>query len=456
MKYKIVADDEISISKNDHLHFSMRTAGSGDANLICITREGGQEDRGALFCLINSPQEYLFEERGALVWEELDKRSLGGLIDFFFRFGEKFTVSGYSRGSLYRLSQESFDFYLSAFLKTSPQDPLFILSEETFLYTNPAFLFFTGRKATGENALFQGDLFPDLKRESSERSRNSCSMVSTRVRRYEKLEGRYHLRIYRGQSFTAGAVPEGNLVRAYEERAKKSNRLEMIGLLSSTIAHDLNNTLGVIRGYCDILAKKEPLSKKGAREVDAIRSSAEKGIRLAAKILDAGRKKETHKEAVSLHHKARTAMEMMARLYHGKLLLQADFEADHDIVQADPVEIDQVFMNLLINARDALEGEGHIRIHTENIRVEEREAIHVVLSDDGPGIPDEIVARLFDPFFTTKEGEKGSGLGLYIVKLIITGMGGTVWTGPSSGEGAVFHFLLPLMEKTLKPQKKQS
>ncbi|HPE20812.1 MAG TPA: HAMP domain-containing sensor histidine kinase [Candidatus Mcinerneyibacteriales bacterium] len=446
MKYKIADSDDMTFQKSEPLRFLRRGSSDEDKELCCITREGREADEAALSCLILSSQEFFFEEKGAGAWEELNARARGGFIDFFLRFGKPYPVSGYPQGSLYRLSQESLDFFLAAFLNASSDDPLFVLSGEEFLYTNSAFLLLTGRNASKERPLLQKDIFPDLKQAPSGRNREALRVSSSRVRCYEVHERRYRLRLFDGHALTIGAIPEGNRARLYEEQAKKSNRLETVGLLSSTIAHDLNNILGVIKGYCEILAKKESLSRKGAREVDAIRSSAEKGIRLASKILDAGKKEQRDREPVSLHHKARTAMEMMARLYPGKLVLETAFEAGHDLVLADSVEMDQVFMNLLINARDALGGEGHIRIATDNRTGATGEAIHVALSDDGPGIPDEVMPHLFDPFFTTKEHEKGSGLGLYIVKLIITGMGGTVWAGSSSEKGGVIHFLLPLAE----------
>ena len=446
MKYKIADSDDMAFPKDDTLRFLRRGGSDKDKGLCCITSEGRDADDAALSCLILPSHEFFFEEKGAGAWDELNERTSGGFIDFFLRFGKSYPVSGYPQGSLYRLSRESLDFFLAAFLNASSDDPLFVLSGEEFLYTNSAFLLLTGRNASKGRPLLQKDIFPDLKQTSSGRNRDTLRVSRSRVRRYEVHERRYRLRLFEGHALTIGAIPEGNRARLYEEQAKKSNRLETVGLLSSTIAHDLNNILGVIRGYCDILAKKESLSRKGAREVDAIRSSAEKGIRLAAKILDAGKKDQTDREPVSLHYKARTAMEMMARLYPGKLVLETAFEAGHDLVLADSVEMDQVFMNLLINARDALGGEGHIRIATDNRKGAAGEAIHVALSDDGPGIPVEIMPHLFDPFFTTKEHEKGSGLGLYIVKLIITGMGGTVWAGSSSEKGGVIHFLLPLAE----------
>gem|GEM_PF-3660602 len=449
MKYQIASDNENS-KEIDILNIALIGADSGTKPSVRVCSKGRAETENALLSLIVSRDVYGFEETTAPVWEELNRETGGLFIDFFLQFGTKYRISGYPRGDLYCLSPEAMDFFLASFLHVSPDDPLFILSGDHFLYTNPSFLLFTGCQVKPGEKLFREKIFPHLEREKKKRTHKKLNGFRVSVRRYYAQVNPYHLLFYEGNLFSAGAIPEGNRIRFYEERCKKNNRLETIGLLSSTIAHDLNNTLGVIRGYCEILEKKRGESVKGTREVSAIRSAAERGIRLTSKILESAKKEEGRKEAVSLHSKAQTSMDMIARLYPGKLILEASFEAKNDLIQADPVEIDQVFMNLFINARDALGGRGHVRLHTENVTGESGEAIHVTLSDDGPGIPEEIAPRIFDPFFTTKEGDKGSGLGLYIVKLIITRIGGSVWAGTASGRGASIHFALPVLKGPLK------
>jgi nitrogen-specific signal transduction histidine kinase/ActR/RegA family two-component response regulator len=234
--------------------------------------------------------------------------------------------------------------------------------------------------------------------------------------------------------------------------ATHSSRLETVGRLASGVAHDFANILTLISGYTEILLDKNP-GVEGRSELEEIRRASRRGATLIAQLLGFARTHTPEPKPLALNTVV-TEVERMLRPVIGETI-EVKLKLDPSLgkVLADPVELDQLVMNLLLNARDAMPGGGSITVETENseldpatassIEMEPGACVMVRFADTGQGIDPEAMQRLFEPFFTTKPLGKGAGLGLSTVRQIVRRRGGAVWAASSPGAGAVFHVCLP-------------
>lgn len=244
----------------------------------------------------------------------------------------------------------------------------------------------------------------------------------------------------------------------YQRQIQHMQKLEAIGLLTGGIAHDFNNILCAILGYADLsLRVNEELgSVHLGQYLHEIQRSGERAKALIAKMLTFARGGQGKAELVATDNVVRDMVGMLQATLPSSIMLVTTIEPDIPRIMLDPVGLQQCITNLCVNARDALNGQGHIAI---DLRVEyiERsvtcQACHdsfagdyVVLSvsDDGPGIPPEIMNRIFDPFFTTKEVGKGTGMGLSVVMGIVKQAGGHACIDNRPGAGVKFSLYYPI------------
>src|SRR5712692_3276399 len=231
----------------------------------------------------------------------------------------------------------------------------------------------------------------------------------------------------------------------------------------SGIAHELSNPLTTILGYAQRLLTGQDASERTA-EVRQIYQEAERASKILRQLLLNARETLPERRLVSLNHIAQRAMELQRfSLAAEKIRVEIDLDQTLPFVHGDPGQLQQVLMNLMGNAQQALEQQGRggtIRIRTKRIR-ERRVLLEV--EDDGPGIPQAIQARIFDPFFTTKPAGIGTGLGLAIVLSVVREHGGQVHVSSPPQGGAVFQVELPAasemaldeaMGSPLPPRKK--
>jgi PAS domain S-box-containing protein len=272
----------------------------------------------------------------------------------------------------------------------------------------------------------------------------------------------------RGAQAIYNARLMGQVVRADAERAaaqdrlRQAERMESLGQLVGGIAHDFNNLLNVIAGFSDVLAEEiADLAGEDARlgnvldDVEEVRGAAQRAIRLTRQLLIFARSDVVHPEVLSLNEII-TGLEQLLRRTLGEHITLDTAPADRLWpVKADAGQLEQVLVNLAVNARDAMLGGGKLTIDTANITVDEAYAngrpglkpgryARLRVSDTGTGMPPEVLARVFEPFFTTKPQGKGTGLGLATFYGIITGAGGYAQIYSEPGLGTTVTGLLPV------------
>jgi nitrogen-specific signal transduction histidine kinase/CheY-like chemotaxis protein len=241
-----------------------------------------------------------------------------------------------------------------------------------------------------------------------------------------------------------------------EAQRRQASRMEAVGQLAGGIAHDFNNLLTAILGYAQLLSER-PLGEPALAEVAEIGRAAERAASLTRQLLAFSRQ-QVQKISVFVLNDVVSGMEpMLLRLLGADLRIQKDLAADLGRVRADHGQIEQVLLNLAVNARDAMPKGGTLRIETGNVDLDEAYVaahpagapgpyVMLAMSDEGCGMDAATLARIFEPFFTTKPAGKGTGLGLSTVYGIVKQSGGFVWVYSDPGRGSTFRVYLPRVE----------
>jgi hypothetical protein len=273
--------------------------------------------------------------------------------------------------------------------------------------------------------------------------------------------------IFRGQPARLGIARDiTERKRAEKERAslqeqlQQAQKLESIGRLAGGVAHDFNNLLTVINGYGDLvlsqLQEEDPLRE----HVDEIRKAGERAAELTRQLLVFSRKQIVEPKPLDLNAVVTESEKMLRRLLREDIELVAELDPSLGMVMADPGQLHQVLMNLVVNAREAMHRGGRLTIETANTEVDEVCAaghpeilpgpfVLLTVSDTGAGIGKEIQKRIFDPFFTTKPDGEGTGLGLSTVYGIVRQCGGAISVFSEPGQGTTFKVYLPRIEATV-------
>jgi hypothetical protein len=241
--------------------------------------------------------------------------------------------------------------------------------------------------------------------------------------------------------------------RLLEAQLLQAQKMEAVGRLAGGVAHDFNNLLGVITGYSDLLHKDLDSSHKGHRRIDQIERAAQRAAGLTRQLLAFSRKSVVDPQVLDLNQVVIEIEPMLRRLIGEDVDLQCVRGEGLGRVRADRGQIDQVIMNLVVNARDAMPGRGRLTLETAMAtRAEGADGLgpgapgeYVVLSvaDTGIGMDAETRSHIFEPFFTTKEEGKGTGLGLATVFGIVSQGGGHIGVDSEPGAGTVFRVYLP-------------
>ena len=244
--------------------------------------------------------------------------------------------------------------------------------------------------------------------------------------------------------------------RTLEAQLHQASKMEAVGRLAGGVAHDFNNLLTIINGYSQILQEKLQSDTEATGHLKEISLAGERAAALTRQLLAFSRRQVLAPQVLDLNAVVSNLDKMLGRLIGEDIKLHTHLDPALGHVKADPGQIEQVLMNLVVNARDAMPTGGNLTLETGNVELDETYASthptvqpgpHVMLavSDTGVGMTPETKARIFEPFFTTKEQSKGTGLGLATVYGIVKQSGGSIWVYSELGHGTVFKIYLPLV-----------
>ncbi len=260
---------------------------------------------------------------------------------------------------------------------------------------------------------------------------------------------------YEGRESILGFAVDLSSEKRLRAQLFSAQKMEAIGTLAGGIAHDFNNLLTIIQGYADLLLLDKNRDTPGYPELHVIRQTAERGGDLVKRILTFSRKVDVKPRPLSLNHEVLSAVKLLSRTIPKMISVTTRLAGDLKSINADPVQVEQILMNLAVNAKDAMpETGGTIVIETENVTLDEEycagqpevtpgEYVALRFSDTGHGIEQTVMNRIFEPFFTTKKPGEGTGLGLAMVFGIVKSHGGHITCHSEPGAGTVFNIYFP-------------
>lgn len=248
--------------------------------------------------------------------------------------------------------------------------------------------------------------------------------------------------------------------RLLEQQLMQAQKMESIGRLAGGIAHDFNNYLTAIHGYIDLAVMDLPDGSPAIEDLIEAGASSDRAANLSRQLLLFSRRENIDLKPVDLNRVISDLLKMLGRLIGEQYEINIELADDLRTVNADTSHLEQVLMNLAVNARDAMPDGGVINIKTENVVIEpgfvkakqgkmQSEFVEMAISDSGVGMDDDIMSHVFEPFFSTKEAGKGTGLGLSVVYGIITQHGGWIDVESNPGKGTIFKIYFPALNITL-------
>jgi two-component system, cell cycle sensor histidine kinase and response regulator CckA len=243
-----------------------------------------------------------------------------------------------------------------------------------------------------------------------------------------------------------------------EEQFRQAQKMEAVGRLAGGIAHDFNNLLMVIQGYADLLAERLPVNDPLHRNAEQIQSAAQRASGLTRQLLAFSRKQIMAPAVLNVHTIVADLEKILRRMIGEDVHLETSTSPDLWLVKADRSQIEQVVMNLAVNARDAMPNGGRLTIETSNVEFDASRThapavlvpgkyVMLAVTDNGCGMDEKTQAHIFEPFFTTKEQGKGTGLGLATVYGVVKQSGGYIWVYSEPGLGTTFKIYLPKIEE---------
>jgi two-component system cell cycle sensor histidine kinase/response regulator CckA len=247
-----------------------------------------------------------------------------------------------------------------------------------------------------------------------------------------------------------------------EEQFLQAQKMEAVGRLAGGVAHDFSNLLTVIQGHASVMLEQLPEDTSAARGMTEVVKATKKAASLVGQLLSFSQDEIFQLKAVALGEVIADMAKMIGRLTGGGIELNLSLAPHVSAIRADVSSLQQVIMNLVVNARDAMPNGGKLQLEICNFHVDERFArarfrlplgnyVRLSVRDTGNGIDESLQARIFEPFFTTKDAGKGTGLGLATVYGIVQRSGGHVWVESVPGRGSAFHILFPADAHVAEP-----
>jgi signal transduction histidine kinase/ActR/RegA family two-component response regulator len=240
-------------------------------------------------------------------------------------------------------------------------------------------------------------------------------------------------------------------------------KIESVGALASGIAHDFNNVLAAILACASYVKQQTERSSPTYRYLEATEASAHRGAALTKQLLSFARREGPHLTVVNPNDCIEQTLKMLARSFDKSILIQRQFAKTLHTVEVDPSQLEQVFLNIAVNARDAMRDGGYLTITTRNVLLDganpfrpavslpDGDYVLLAFRDTGCGMDTATLARMFEPFFTSKQAGKGTGLGLSMVMNIVKSFGGEIHVESQPGQGTVFEIFLPASRKAPTP-----
>ena len=268
------------------------------------------------------------------------------------------------------------------------------------------------------------------------------------------------------QDEDGGEATEGTMVditerHLLEERLRQSQKMEAIGKLAGGVAHDFNNLLTVIQGYSRLVIERLQKDAETSEQLRRIESAAEKAAALTRQLLAFSRKQVLQPRVLNINGLVQDLDSLLRRLIGEDIDLMTETAPNLRPVKADPSQVEQIIMNLVVNARDAMPKGGRLTLETANADLDKRNAaehpgvipgayVLLAVSDTGTGMSRETLAHIFEPFFTTKEMGRGTGLGLSTVYGIVQQSGGHIWVYSELNHGTTFKIYFPRSTEALE------
>ena len=251
-----------------------------------------------------------------------------------------------------------------------------------------------------------------------------------------------------------------------EAQLRQSQKMDAVGKLAGGIAHDFNNILSIINGYSDLALQEIDDSHKLYKKLSQVRNAGEKASILVKQLLAFSRKQIIETKIVNINKLISDWNSVFIRLIGEDIETQIDLDRDIGLIKADPNQLEQVFVNIILNARDAINqktdiaSEKQVKIQTRNVRLNKKftdrhkgsnsgHYIEISISDTGIGIPNGTKDKIFEPFFTTKEEGKGTGLGLSMVYGIVKQNNGSIYVDSKQDKGTTFRIYWPIVESEI-------
>ena len=337
-----------------------------------------------------------------------------------------------------------------------------------FLTVNPALIRMLGYPRTEE--LLPLNIGRDVCADDEECDKLALALSQDEVRteaRWKRKDGglitvQLNLHSVRGLSgqieCVEGLVEDVTEQRSLENQFRQAQRMEAVGRLAGGVAHDFNNVLTAITGYSDLLLEDLGPEDPKRSDVEEIKAASLRAAALTRQLLAFSRKQVLQTRVLDLNGVVETLDKMLRRLIGEDIKLEISRASTLGAVRADPGQIEQVILNLVVNSRDAMPQGGRLSIETANVEFDDAYArehagpspgryVMVAVSDTGIGMDAETRSHIFEPFFTMKEVGKGTGLGLATVYGIVKQSGGHVWVYSEPGRGATFKIYLPRVDE---------
>ncbi len=353
-------------------------------------------------------------------------------------------------------------------------DAIFVQTEYLFTYLNPAAVRCFGAESAdqllGQPVMDRFEpRFHDLVRERIRQLNDEKTAVPMLKQTYLKMDGSpFHVEVaavpihWQGQDGALVFFRDVTEREALEEQFRQAQKLVSVGRLAGGVAHDFNNILTTIMGTAEFMLGDVPADDPLRDDIQEIKAAGERATSLTRQLLAFSRKQVLQLEVINLNDTIQNMTKMLRRMIPEDIEVQTALAEDLDQVEADEGQIEQVIMNLAINARDAMPAGGRMSIETANVDLDETYAqshvsvrpgsfVMLSVSDTGMGMSKEVQEQVFEPFFTTKDQGKGTGLGLSTVYGIVKQSNGSIWVYSEPDKGTTIKIYLPRVE-TSRPQ----